>query len=183
MTRRVRLVLLALSLVGIAAAAATPAQAPQLPYLALGDSVPFGFIAQAGFEYINADNFIGFPNYVGQGLRFKPSNAACPGETTGSFLSSTNADNGCRLYRSQAPLHVPYTSTQLEFALAFLQAHPQTRLVTKKLGIHRNTLRRTIRSLQLDLLSVRPASRRRPPRGQTLEAVTQRATRASAQPR
>jgi lysophospholipase L1-like esterase len=134
MTRRVRLVLLALSLVGIAASATTSSEAQQLPYLALGDSVPFGFIAQAGFEYINADNFIGFPNYVGQGLRFKPSNAACPGETTGSFLSSTNADNGCRLYRSQAPLHVPYTSTQLDFALAFLHAHPQTHLVTILLG-------------------------------------------------
>jgi lysophospholipase L1-like esterase len=134
MTRPVRLVLLALSLVGIAASATTFSEAQQLPYLALGDSVPFGFITQAGFEYINADNFIGFPSYVGQGLRFKPSNAACPGETTGSFLSSTSADNGCRFYRSQAPLHVPYTSTQLDFALAFLHGHPQTRLVTILLG-------------------------------------------------
>src|SRR5437870_1333396 len=133
MNPRVRLLVLALSLVVIESAA-TPAEAQHGPYLALGDSVPFGFITQAGFEYINADNFIGFPNYIGQELRFQVTNAACPGETTGSFLSSGGADNGCQLFRSQAPLHVPYTSTQLDFALAFLAGHPQTRLVTILLG-------------------------------------------------
>jgi hypothetical protein len=30
-------------------------------YLALGDSVRFGFIANAGFEYLNPQNFVGFP--------------------------------------------------------------------------------------------------------------------------
>jgi hypothetical protein len=29
--------------------------------LALGDSVVFGFITQAGHEYVNASNFIGVP--------------------------------------------------------------------------------------------------------------------------
>jgi hypothetical protein len=133
MNPRVRILLLALSLVVIASAA-IPAEAQHGPYLALGDSVPFGFITQAGFEYINADNFIGFPNYVVQELRFQTTNAACPGETTSSFLSLTGTDNGCRFFRSQAPLHVPYGSTQLDFALAFLRGHPQTRLVTILLG-------------------------------------------------
>jgi hypothetical protein len=133
MNPRVHLLLLALSLVVIASAA-IHAEAQHRPYLALGDSVPFGFITQAGFEYLNADNFIGFPNYIGQDLRFKATNAACPGETTSSFLSSTGADNGCRFYRSQAPLHVSYASSQLDFALAFLAGHPQTRLVTVLLG-------------------------------------------------
>ena len=41
------------------------------PYLALGDSVAFGFITQAGFEYLNADNFIGYPAYVGAALNMK----------------------------------------------------------------------------------------------------------------
>jgi lysophospholipase L1-like esterase len=134
MTPRVLLVLLALSLIGVASSAVVPAQGQNVPYLALGDSVPFGFITQAGFEYVNADNFIGFPNYIGQELKFKVINAACPGETTGSFLSTTAADNGCRLFRSQAPLHVSYDSTQLNFALAFLHSHPQTRLLTILLG-------------------------------------------------
>jgi lysophospholipase L1-like esterase len=113
--------------------AATPAP-PGRPYLALGDSVSFGFITQAGFEYVNPDNFIGFPNYVGQAFMFVTSNAACPGETTGSFLSSTAPDDGCRAYRAAAPLHVAYTSTQLNFALSFLKVHPATKLVTIGLG-------------------------------------------------
>jgi Fis family transcriptional regulator len=49
----------------------------------------------------------------------------------------------------------------------------------KKLGMHRNTLRRTIRMLQLDLDSLRATFRRRPPRG-ILAAVPPRATRADA---
>src|SRR6266576_7281625 len=55
------------------------------PYLALGDSVSFGFITNAGFEYVNPENFIGFPDYVGQTPELHTSNAACPGETSGSF--------------------------------------------------------------------------------------------------
>ena len=104
------------------------------PYLALGDSVSFGFITNAGFEYVNPENFIGFPDYVGQTLKLHTSNAACPGETSGSFLSSTAPDDGCRFYRSQVPLHVSYTSTQLDFAVSFLKSHPETRVVSIGLG-------------------------------------------------
>ena len=104
------------------------------PYLALGDSVSFGFITNAGFEYVNPENFIGFPDYAGQALELHTSNAACPGETSGSFLSSTAPDDGCRFYRSQAPLHVGYTSTQLDFAVSFLKLHSDTRLVSIGLG-------------------------------------------------
>ena len=104
-------------------------------YLALGDSVTFGFIDQAGFEYVNAANFIGFPTYAGGRLKMDAANAACPGETTASFLSSAGPDNGCRQFRlAGAQLHVPYASTQLDFALAFLKSHPQTRLITIGLG-------------------------------------------------
>jgi lysophospholipase L1-like esterase len=109
-------------------------RAPGRQYLALGDSVSFGFITQAGFEYVNPDNFIGFPTYVGQAIKLNSGNAACPGETTASFLSSTAPDDGCRTYRAVVPLHVSYTSTQLEFAVFFLKSHPETRLVTVGLG-------------------------------------------------
>ena len=108
--------------------------AARRPYLALGDSVSFGFITNAGFEYVNPENFIGFPDYVGQTLKLHTSNAACPGETSGSFLSSTAPDDGCRFYRSQVPLHVNYTSTQLHFAISFLKSHPETRVVSIGLG-------------------------------------------------
>lgn len=107
---------------------------PGHPYLALGDSVSFGYITKAGFEYRNPDNFIGFPVYVGQALGMTPTNAACPGETTAGFTSATGADNGCRLFKAHFPLHTSYSGTQLDFATAFLNAHPNTKLVTIQLG-------------------------------------------------
>jgi lysophospholipase L1-like esterase len=113
------------------------------PYLALGDSVSFGFIVNAGFEYVNPENFIGFPDYVGQALKLRTSDAACPGETSGSFLSSTAPDDGCRFYRSQVPLHVSYASTQLDFAVSFLRSHPNTRLISVGLGANDVLLLRT----------------------------------------
>ena len=103
-------------------------------YLALGDSVSFGYITQAGYEYRNPENFIGFPQYVGKALGMTPTNAACPGETTASFSSPTGADNGCRPFRANFPLHTKYSGTQLAFAAAFLKAHPNTKLVTIQLG-------------------------------------------------
>jgi lysophospholipase L1-like esterase len=103
-------------------------------YLALGDSVVFGYITQAGFEYGNPHNFVGYPDYVGRALDFTTTNASCPGEATGGFISGTGADNGCRPFRALAPLHVSYTGTQLHFATAFLEAHRNTKLVTIGLG-------------------------------------------------
>jgi lysophospholipase L1-like esterase len=104
------------------------------PYLALGDSVVFGYITKAGYEYANPNNFVGYPDYVSQALRFSTTNASCPGEATGGFISSTGADNGCRPFRAGAALHVSYSGTQLVFATTFLKAHPDTKLVTIGLG-------------------------------------------------
>jgi lysophospholipase L1-like esterase len=103
-------------------------------FLALGDSVSFGYIAQAGFQYVNADNFIAYPAYVAAELHSNAVNASCPGETTGSFISGTLPDNGCRLFRAGAPLHVAYAASQLAFATTFLTTHPRTRMVTIGLG-------------------------------------------------
>jgi hypothetical protein len=106
--------------------------------LALGDSVAFGFITQAGHEYVNATNFIGSPEYLSGILDLETVNAACPGEATSSFLSSSGADNGCRAFRASFPLHVAYNSTQLAFATSFLMGHRHVRLVT--IGIGANDL-------------------------------------------
>jgi lysophospholipase L1-like esterase len=105
-------------------------------YLGLGDSVTFGFINFAGFEYVNAQNFVGYPDWTTIALGFTEANAACPGETTGSFISTQAPDNGCREYRSLAPLHVNYGSaqTQLQYALNYLPQHGNTALVTIELG-------------------------------------------------
>jgi lysophospholipase L1-like esterase len=134
MVRYSRTFLLVVSVIVIAASAAMPSEPSPRPYLALGDSVVFGFINNAGFEYVNPANFIGFPDYAGRALKLTDFDAACPGETTGSFLSASAPDNGCRFFRSQAPLHVPYAGTQSSLALTFLATHRQTRLVTVMLG-------------------------------------------------
>jgi lysophospholipase L1-like esterase len=107
---------------------------PGHPYLALGDSVSFGYITQAGFQYRNPDNFVGFPTYAGLALGKTVTNAACPGETTAGFISATGSDNGCRPYKANFPLHTTYPGTQLAFATSFLNSHPNTKLVTIELG-------------------------------------------------
>jgi lysophospholipase L1-like esterase len=137
-TLRTRIALVAAAAVAVVAAFLVTAGGgqgdPGHPYLALGDSVSFGYITQAGFEYRNADNFIGFPSYVGDALGMTPTNAACPGETTAGFISSAGADNGCRPYKAAFPLHAGYSGTQLQFATGFLDSHPNTKLVTILLG-------------------------------------------------
>src|SRR4051794_8919037 len=96
---------------------------PGHPYLALGDSVSFGYITQAGFEYGNPDNFIGFPDYVGQTLGMTPTNASCPGETTAGFTSPAGAGNGCPPPRAEFPPPPSYTGAQLSFPPALPQPH------------------------------------------------------------
>lgn len=101
-------------------------RAAEEDYLTLGDSVAFGYIRDAGFAYVNAENFVGYPDCVAGALSFTETSASCPGEATTGFMSLTGADNGCRPFRASYPLHVAYTSTQLAFATDFLNAHPTT---------------------------------------------------------
>lgn len=103
-------------------------------YLALGDSVPFGFNPLV--NPTNASNFTGYPEIVARQLNIEDVNATCPGEATGGFLSLTGTDNVCRPYRFllNLPLHAAYAGTQMAFATAYLRSHPNTRLVTLTLG-------------------------------------------------
>jgi lysophospholipase L1-like esterase len=119
--------------------AAVPAHASQGEYLALGDSVAFGFnplLVDAGLAG-NPNVFVGYPDIVAQRLGLSLTNASCPGETTGGFISTTNgADFRCLGYRFRLgfPLHVNYPGAQLAFALSFLATHPNTQLVTMDIG-------------------------------------------------
>jgi lysophospholipase L1-like esterase len=102
-------------------------------YLALGDSVPFGFsplITVGGA----ASRYVGYPQLAASTLDLRLTNLSCPGETSGSFLDATAPDNGCRRFRSAAPLHTAYPRTQAEAVAAFLGSHPRTRLVTLMIG-------------------------------------------------
>jgi lysophospholipase L1-like esterase len=97
-------------------------------YLALGDSVAFGFNPLV--DPSSASNFTGYPEDVAKTLNIEDVNAACSGEATGGFISPTGLDNACRPYRAAFPLHVAYSGTQLAFAVNYLQNNPRTRLVT-----------------------------------------------------
>jgi len=101
-------------------------------YLALGDSVAFG--TNPLLDAHNAANFMGYPTPVAAALDEDLTNAACPGEASGGLISLTGVDNVCRPYRANFPLHVDYSTDQLDFALQFLDDHPLTRLVTINIG-------------------------------------------------
>jgi lysophospholipase L1-like esterase len=108
-------------------------------YLALGDSVPFGFREATNTptpDYTKPDTFVGYPEDVAADLSLNLTNAACPGETTASFIDVTAPSNGCEPpgYRSLFPLHVAYSGSQFDFAIQFLRRHPQTRLVSLMIG-------------------------------------------------
>jgi lysophospholipase L1-like esterase len=131
--------LLVLVSVAPAAANASDRDREDDVYLALGDSVAFGF--NPLLDPRNANNFVGYPEALARRLDLDLTNASCPGEASGGFISLTGVDNVCRPYRfgipgvlPALPLHVAYSTSQLDFAVAFLRAHPHTRLVTLNLG-------------------------------------------------
>jgi lysophospholipase L1-like esterase len=130
-------VLLMTSLLALGSATAKDPTNNSGEYLALGDSAVFPFLQGAGYEYFYATNFVGYADWTGLGLGLTMTNASCPGETTGSYLSFYVYDNGCLYYRLLFPLHVvygPVESTQSDFATAFLEQHSDVALVTIQLG-------------------------------------------------
>jgi lysophospholipase L1-like esterase len=125
-------------------AAASSSESNSGTYLALGDSVPFGFRGGATSEFSDADNFVGYPELVGEELDLEVVNASCPGETTASFLDTKALSNGCDNslqsgfgYRTAYPLHVLYESvdqSQLDFAVNTLAESEDVELVTLQIG-------------------------------------------------
>lgn len=113
-------------------------------YLALGDSVAFGYQPSNESpppDYLDASSFVGYPEDVAAELGMPLANASCPGETTASMLYPGAQSNGCENsvgssygYRSFYPLHVAYQGTQMQYALQYLAAHRHTRLVTIDIG-------------------------------------------------
>src|ERR1700682_4758095 len=82
----------------LATAAATPGPVtPGSRYLALGDSVTFGF--QENFvipapNYHDPGSFLAYPEQLGAELHLIVANAACPGETSASLIDSSAPSNG-----------------------------------------------------------------------------------------
>jgi lysophospholipase L1-like esterase len=113
-------------------------------YLALGDSVAFGYRPGAvtpASDYLNPANFSGYAEKYAALHRLRLANASCPGETTASMLTAGAQSNGCENslgspsgYRTLFPLHVAYAGTQIDYAVQYLRAHSDTRLVTLTIG-------------------------------------------------
>jgi len=113
-------------------------------YLALGDSVAFGYVPPTALpppNYLDAHSFVGYPEFLAQELNERVSNASCPGETASSMLDAGAQSNGCENspgspvgYATLYPLHVQYEGTQMDYALHYLAAHKHTRLITIDIG-------------------------------------------------
>jgi lysophospholipase L1-like esterase len=148
---RTALVLAALAVVAAPAAAkpkptAKPVSvSPGTRYLALGDSVTFGYMEGTVVpapNYHDAADFFGYPELAGDALHLKVANAACSGETSSSLIDPKAQSNGCENspghpgvgYRTQFPLHVNYKGSQLAFALSYLKAHKNVSLVSLMIG-------------------------------------------------
>lgn len=137
------------------------ASGPTITYLALGDSVPFGMNVALVPPYTTAiptsSEFVGYPTPLSYVIPpFNPNglaNAACPGETSGSFLDVTVPDNGCNsdhivypppgsnltpialpAFKPTVGLHVPYGTSQMAYAATQLSAGNHITLVTLMIG-------------------------------------------------
>jgi lysophospholipase L1-like esterase len=145
---------LGLALASAPALAKKPAKTPKTPkitpntpvtpgsgYLALGDSVTFGYEEQQVVpapNYHDPTSFLAYPELLGSELHLKVANAACPGETSSSLINDTagvffceNPTNG---YRPNFPLHVSYGGSQLDYAVSYLKTHKNVRLVSLMIG-------------------------------------------------
>ena len=114
-------------------------------YLALGDSVSFGYREPTNTptpNYANAKSFVGFPEDIAAELHLHVANASCPGETSASLNNSHAQSYACETddtgkgpgYRTAYPLHVRYAGSQLAYGVHYLRNHRQTRLVTLMIG-------------------------------------------------
>ena len=82
-------------------------------YLALGDSVTFGYEEKQVVpapNYSDASSFIGYPELLGSALHLKVVNAACPGETSSSLIDATAQSNGCENSPGGGPFYRNGTS-------------------------------------------------------------------------
>ncbi len=105
----------------------------QQQYLALGDSLPFGFNPLV--DPPEAAQYVGYPERASAPLKLALTNASCPGQTSSGFIKTSGTDNGCFGFR-QIPgaMHTAYDGSQLQFAVSFLRSHRHTKLVTLTLG-------------------------------------------------
>jgi lysophospholipase L1-like esterase len=117
-------VLLALSGIAAGGTSQRPVyQPPQSYYLALGDSMAYGFQPTKANAPPSAVN-TGYVDLFAARLRklspkIQVVNYGCPGESTVTF-----AQGGCDWLKQGGKLHDPFGGSQLKAALSFVRAHP-----------------------------------------------------------
>jgi lysophospholipase L1-like esterase len=144
--RSPRIIALALSLVGPSLFAGND---KNFTYLALGDSVAFGLdirLLAPNLPPPSPDAFTGYPETVAAATHLlnskKEVNASCPGETSGSFMTTGVRDYGCHSngpqgqppFKTSIGLHTNYPGTQLSFAVSELSTNKHIDLVTLGIG-------------------------------------------------
>ena len=144
-TRRAWIAAVAIGLIAAAGsvsegvAGASEADALQGGYVALGDSIPFGFSPLLEDPWV-PDRFVGYPELIARQTRLTTTNLACPGQTAQAIVSRTAVDNGCFDARRAAHdagfelLHTDYSGTQLKAALEAVRSSPPPALITIQAG-------------------------------------------------
>ena len=117
-------------------------------FLSLGDSIAFGFNPLVAPNI--PSNFIGYPEVIAARGN-KVTNASCPGESSGSFLSAEAPDNGCRGFKAAFSLHADYETTQIAFTVAQVK---KTKFDFITLNIGANDLLLLQQSCQNDLACI-----------------------------
>jgi lysophospholipase L1-like esterase len=119
-------------------------------YLALGDSLAYGYHQAQFREELKAGNVVaatfndGYVDDFGAGLKLaNPTlqiiNDGCPGETTETFIKGSGKPGFCAGGPTGTPfpaiwLHHPYFGSQLSDALAVLAANPNVSPITLDIG-------------------------------------------------
>lgn len=123
----------------------TPAPSQGTYYMALGDSLAFGFhLVQYQQEVMtnsyNPSSFndgydaIFFHNLQGINPQIQEINYACPGETSASFING-----GCAFHTTASSLHSSYpaSQSQLQAALSFIKLYPgSVSTITINIGVN-----------------------------------------------
>lgn len=124
-------------LIGTALMAEGPRDQPSGSYLALGDSLPFGY--NPLIQPPDLSKYGGYPVYVSGVFSTALANASCPGETSGTFDGTSNRyypGFDCAALRARQQLFVNYggAQSQLDYAAQYLVSHRDTKLVTVNIG-------------------------------------------------
>lgn len=101
-------------------------------YLALGDSLAFGFDPSVP---VALENYHGYPELVSKSLKKAVANGSCFGESSGSFLVFGQPDLGCQFWRTAGlPMYETYTGSQMDFAIDYLEHNKKVDLISINIG-------------------------------------------------